>query len=96
MQMTTLLYYCATQLNSFISDTRIWGIANSTFHTVLLLYFCQVFDANIDSKNVANITLDANGISTRFVRIYPINCVKQGNAHDACYMRFEILGCSEL
>ena len=52
----------------------------------------QVFDANNDPYNVTEITLDVNGILTRFVRIYPINCVRAG-VPDSCLMRFEILGC---
>ena len=61
-------------------------------HLLLSLTPFQVFDANSDPYNVAEVTLDVSGILTRFVRIYPINCVRAGVPSD-CLMRFEILGC---
>ena len=52
-----------------------------------------MFDANVEAQNVAEITLNGDGILTRFVRIYPINCMKEGGPTVHCVIEFEILGC---
>ena len=52
----------------------------------------QDFDGNVNATHVTEVTLDASGILTRFIRIYPINCVGEDGTRKICSIQFEILG----